>query len=143
MKKHTLLTLLAGGLVTLLSVSTGFAQVTHAAQATIPFDFTVANKNLSAGPYLVTEPSQGILWVANRAGENDRVGITTRALHDDSKGEYKLVFHKIGERYFLAQVCMDNGTVQVPMSRQENSLLAKNGKGSTFAVTTVALSAIR
>ena len=143
MKKHTLLTLLACGLVTLLSVSTGFAQITHSAKATIPFDFTVGDKNLSAGPYLVSELSQGILWVANRAGENDRVGITTRALHDDSKGEYKLVFHKIGERYFLAQVCMDNGTVQVPMSRQENSLLAKNGKGSTFAVTTVALSAIR
>ena len=142
MKKHTLLTLLACGLVTLLSVSTGFAQITHSAQATIPFDFTVGDKSLSAGPYLVSEPSQGILWVANR-DENERVGITTRALHDDSKGEYKLVFHKVGERYFLAQVCMDNGTVQVPMSRQENSLLAKNGKGSTFAVTTVALSAIR
>ena len=90
----------------------------------------------------MSEPAQGILWVANR-DENERVGITTRALHDDSKGEYKLVFHKIGERYFLAQVCMDNGAVQVPMSRQEKGLLAKSSNGSTYAVMTVALSAIR
>jgi len=142
MKKHTLLTLLACGLVTLLSVSTGFAQVTHSAAATIPFDFTVGDKNLSAGPYLVSEPSQGTLWVANR-DENERIGITTKALHDDSKGEYKLVFHKIGERYFLSQVWMDNGGIQVPVSREEKGLLAKNGKGSTYAVMTVALSAIR
>ncbi|HXZ79102.1 MAG TPA: hypothetical protein VEG30_04175 [Terriglobales bacterium] len=142
MKKHTLLTLLACGLVTLLSVSTGFAQITHSAKANIPFDFTVGDKNLSAGPYVVSAPSQGILWVANTQ-ENDRAGITTHALYDDATGQSKLVFHKVGERYFLSQVWMDNGGTQLPMSREEKGLLAKNGKGSSYAVMTVALSAIR
>ncbi|HMK28102.1 MAG TPA: hypothetical protein VK473_00355 [Terriglobales bacterium] len=142
MKKHTLLTLLACGLVTLLSVSTGFAQITHSAKATIPFDFAVGDKNLPAGPYLLSEPVRSILWVAN-SEENARAGITTSALYDDGKGEAKLVFHKVGERYFLSQVWMDNGGIQVPMSRQEKGLLAQHGNGSTYAVMTVALSPIR
>ena len=53
------------------------------------------------------------------------------------------MFHRVGERYFLSQVWMDNGGTQLPMSREEKGLLAKNGKGSSYAVMTVALSAIR
>ena len=92
-------------------------------------DYDIA-KNLSTAPHPYSE-------------ENARAGITTSALYDDGKGEAKLVFHKVGERYFLSQVWMDNGGIQVPMSRQEKGLLAQHGNGSTYAVMTVALSPIR
>src|SRR5215470_10583959 len=110
MKKHTLLMLLACGLVTLLSVSTGFAQIMHSAKANIPFDFVVGEKELPAGPYVLSEPARGILWVANRE-DNERAGLSANALYNDGTSERRLVFHKIGERYFLSEVWMDNGGI--------------------------------
>jgi len=85
------------------------AQVTKAQQAVIvnvPFDFTAGDAKLPAGEYTVGKSSSDspVLKIA-RADGSDAVLVPSIATQSNGpQSESKLVFHKYGDRYFLAQV---------------------------------------
>ena len=85
------------------------AQVTKAQQAVIvdvPFDFTAGDTKLPAGEYTVGKSStySPALKIA-RADGRDAILVPSNATQSNApQSESKLVFHKYGDRYFLAQV---------------------------------------
>lgn len=76
-------------------------------RADIPFDFTVNNRTLSAGQYLVeTASSNGMDMLRVRSATNaSSVMFLTHSVQSSAAPDTgKLVFHRYGNQYFLSQV---------------------------------------
>ncbi len=74
-----------------------------AVRANIPFDFTVGQQTLSAGDYRVSISGPAMIRVA-RIGGPDVAGLMTAPLKGVENVSPRLVFHRYGKHYFLAQV---------------------------------------
>jgi len=135
--------LLSVGAVALLGASGLYAQTK--ATATIPFQFTVQNTTLPAGEYTLsaasathdvmtirnTETRKAIMVLAASAGSGYR----------GAQDKNVVVFHKIADRYFLAEVKTDAVCGHVSPSKLEREL-ASEGSGQPWAAVIVpALSA--
>jgi hypothetical protein len=93
------------------------------AKANVPFEFAVGDRNLPAGTYAVS--------TINSAGDAVRInGVDTKdsavrltSTADGRANHAKLVFHRYGERYFLAQIWTspEDGR-QLMTSRQEQAI---------------------
>jgi hypothetical protein len=73
--------------------------------ATVPFAFTVENSNLPAGAYTVSIlPPYNMIKVQSADGRKATMisAIPSRKLGESKQA--KLVFHRFGNEYFLAQV---------------------------------------
>jgi len=120
MKKH-LIALLALGL--LLAAS---AQAQTAMKVNVPFDFVVNGQIMPAGEYRVE--AVGLAGNALSIRKADQ-GATTLALSNacasrDTAEKSKLVFHRYGSEYFLAQVWTagSNTGHQLPRTRAEREI---------------------
>ena len=135
--------LLSVGAVALLGASGLYAQTK--ATATIPFQFTVQNTTLPAGEYTMsassathdvmtirnTETRKAIMVLAASAGSGYR----------GAQDKNVVVFHKIADRYFLAEVKTGAVCGRVSPSKLEREL-ASEGSGQPWAAVIVpALSA--
>src|SRR5215831_2995584 len=94
--------------------------------ANVPFAFSIGDKQLPAGAYAVREMDRATL-IRSRDGVNSVLGVYNYAgpSKDDAT---KLVFSKVGDHYFLAQIwtsARDQG-LAVPESKQEKELRASN-----------------
>lgn len=114
--------------VTLLlsTILAGQCRAQQAAQANIPFAFTVGDKTLPSGEYQI----QAVLSVSNKVqsvrlsdGSASAIALTTEA---DPKGKVskgKLVFNCYGHEYFLSQIWSGDGVGrQLQESRREKDL---------------------
>jgi hypothetical protein len=125
--------------VVLLSVfvlsSVLWAQAPEKMKANIPFDFNVDGASLSAGNYTLSSPS----WATIQLRGVDSHEIATVSTHSAEKlvaGERgKLVFHRYGSVYYLAQVWGPNQTIgrELPRSAAEKET-AKSMKEFTIAM---------
>lgn len=107
MKKQSF-TMVVMVLLTLFVVSTARAQSANQQfKAKIPFAFNVGAQTLPAGDYEVTivnpASDQRILKITG-AGETGNAMLQTHAVKGKSNLSAKLVFHRYGDHYFLAQV---------------------------------------
>jgi len=121
------------------------AQERQLLTATVPFAFTVENSNLPAGAYTVsTLPPYNMVKVQSADGR--KVAMIS-AIPSHSSGESqqaKLVFHRFGNQYFLAQVWelgsnvhrdLRGGNLARELAKrgersQSTTILASAGKGS-------------
>jgi len=128
----------------LLVTSVASAQgqsLTNRIKANIPFDFNVGEKKLPAGTYTFGRASQNsddtVLAITddNARPKAIRLSYSAQRLHTRDKAT--LVFHHLGDQYFLFQVWPAGGTIgrQFPKSRSERevqrSLATNSSKGKT------------
>jgi hypothetical protein len=113
------------------------AQTAYSVRADVPFDFIVGNKTIPAGritAHGVSSAMQGSLSITNPAAGKLALRNGRRLLGTRESNQGKLVFHKYGNRYFLAQVCIPGYQAWgVVKSKEERSLerdtrLVKNFK---------------
>ena len=97
--------------MTMLLVALAFFTASAYGQSTrssaqIPFDFTVGSETLSAGRYNITNATpEGKIVKIEAAGESASVmRLTSRVGGGAAAESSKLVFHKYGNRYFLAEI---------------------------------------
>jgi len=96
-------TLLASSLVVLAG------NVQSRIKADIPFDFTVGKARLSAGQYSIQRgTSQGSLKLS--CDKSSVMVLTYGGSTSSIPSHAKLVFHKYGDQYFLAQVWDEGST---------------------------------
>ncbi len=91
-------------LLFMLAVTSVQAQSGGSLEVNIRFDFQVGNKVLPAGEYTVRRLSQRSVLIEGADGER-MIAQTPRTI--DSRGRAareRLVFHRYGNQYFLAQV---------------------------------------
>ncbi|MCU1265508.1 MAG: hypothetical protein JWM21_1826 [Acidobacteria bacterium] len=92
-------------------------------KASIPFEFVVGDQTLPAGAYVVSAitSSGDASRISDGASENSAVRLTMPA--NGTTNHAKLVFHRYGERYFLAEVwsTRDDGR-QLNTSSEERAI---------------------
>ena len=99
----------------------------------VPFDFVVGAKTLQAGKYVISPngvDGTPILMIRNSEASNSIFRLTNRIQPDRNKTQARLVFHRYGQSYFLAEVWMGGDTAgrELLRSKQESSLRRDLGK---------------
>ncbi len=97
-------------LIVVLALATAVAspnpQSANRVVADIPFEFSVGYKTMPAGKYSVrTVTTAGdALMIQSADGKSSAVRLSQATERAKNKSHARLVFHKYGERYFLAEV---------------------------------------
>ncbi len=100
LKGFTIVALVVGiALVSAVASANGQSRT----KANVPFDFIVGSQTMTAGNYMIRSGNaQGdVLRITSTDSTKDIVRLSS-PLHGESSP--KLVFHRYGERYFLAEV---------------------------------------
>jgi hypothetical protein len=88
-------------------------------RADVPFDFMVAGKTLPAGQYTVdTRNSSGTLVIRNKE-TRQVVGSISHRYEVGADSKPQLVFHRYGNKYFLAKVVGYAKGNELPKSKAE------------------------
>ena len=107
MKRNLIGTLSLVVMSLLLNINGAYAQ--SAVKANVPFPFNVGTSQLAAGSYRITvEDGSGLVMISNSTsfatvlslGQQERPGGKSR----------KLVFQRLGNRYFLTQIWGEQGS---------------------------------
>src|SRR5712692_8759135 len=106
MIKQSLRGFLTLALFVLLAVASAYGETVSNIAMKIPFDFILNNKTLPAGEYIIEflPHISGGLWIRTEDGHVSELFITRPVPSRQTEDEGKLVFHRYGRRYFLAQV---------------------------------------
>ncbi|HKF45745.1 MAG TPA: hypothetical protein VKB38_00210 [Terracidiphilus sp.] len=99
----------------------------HQTKAIIPFNFYVDNTWMPSGTYTLSSDSNhaGLITVANADWNN---AVVVETLPDDARaGSGKLVFHKVGDQYFLHEILASSSHMNAKFfaSRTEKSALTR------------------
>jgi|KBSSwiStaDraftv2_1062776.scaffolds.fasta_scaffold06763_5 hypothetical protein len=103
MKKHALKALTTLSFLTALAVTTVFAQSPLPIRADVPFEFSVGNQTIAAGKCTVKRLS-GTSTIVVEGDHRNVAAITMNTVASRDASKTKLVFHKYGNSYFLAQI---------------------------------------
>src|SRR5260370_21704408 len=75
-------------------------------KAKVPFEFTVQGRTMPAGDYVVNHTNSTATIILKCQEHSASVIVPTNALVSPLPHQQaKLVFHRYGDRYFLAEVC--------------------------------------
>jgi hypothetical protein len=142
--KTLMTTILSAGAVVFLGASGLYAQTK--ATAEIPFEFSVQNTTLPAGSYTMSPASASheVLTIRN---VETRQAILVMA--PSNPGKYRcathknvVVFHRVGDRYFLAEVKTDTVSGHIVPSKLERELTSE-GSGQPMAAVIVPALSVR
>jgi len=108
------------------AVASANAQSAKKVVADIPFAFVVGDQTLSAGEYTLkstTAPANGLM-IQNADGQSEALRYTFPIEPQQNRRSARLVFHRYGQRYFLAEVWTGAGNVgrHLLKSRQERAI---------------------
>jgi hypothetical protein len=128
MKKNLIAVLTLG----LLLAAPALAQ-TASMKVNVPFDFVVNGKTLPAGEYRVDGLSTSTSTIAIRNTEQSAklMALTNGCESIEAADASKLVFHRYGSQYFLAQVWSAGSSEgrELPRSRAEREVASNNQPG--------------
>jgi hypothetical protein len=119
------------------------AQSSYGVRADVPFDFVVGDRTIPAGrinAHGISAATQGSLTITNIAQGKLALRTGRRVAGAEQAKQAKLVFHKYGNRYFLAQIFTPGYEAwEVTKSKEERSLerdmrLVKNFKPASVVV---------
>ena len=114
-------------IVLALIVSVPMTQAQTRARASVPFDFSLDQKSMPAGTYEISSPSGSVLVVRNLDTREARLLIESmhvQASQAEGIPHAKLVFHRYGDQYFLAERWGGQSSIGVafPESKREKEL---------------------
>ena len=134
LKVAAMLMLIAG--LTAASAAIANGQSAKRLVVQVPFDFNVGDKAVLAGQYDVIIPSKtgDALSVRNHAGKGQAMILGRSAERRGGQMIAKLVFHRYGSTYFLAQAWMsgDSTGCEVSKTKQERALERELGKIAAY-----------
>jgi hypothetical protein len=126
MKKQVLFPLLT--MVLLMAAGAANAQLGDAREvrANVPFDYKVGNATMMAGNCSIQGAGSADVLAIRCDGSEAKL-VLSRAVIGKPAAATKLIFHKYGDQYFLAQVWIEgNDTgVQLPRTRVEKELMSR------------------
>jgi len=122
LKGSTMLMLLVA--VTLATAVVSANAQSTAIKANIPFEFIVGDKMLPAGKYSVKRvTTNGALAIQNVDGNNTAIRLSDPTGQMKKNTDARLVFHRYGQNYFLAEVWNGEGSGRELMkSKQERAI---------------------
>ncbi len=137
MKRNFIATMALAALA-VLSVSTGLAQ--ESVKAHVPFAFQAGKVSLPAGTYTVAELGGNAIVIQSREAGT---AVVTKFYNEEKVNAQpaKMVFHKCGDTYFLAEIWNGSGNegMELPESKLERELSASNHGTSSDELVVVAM----
>jgi len=126
MKGFTMLVLVVALALSLAVVSANGQSTANKVVANVPFEFSVGYKALPAGAYSVqsiVSAGDGLL-IQSSDGKMSTLRLSEATRRIKEKPQARLVFHRYGERYFLAEVWngVDNTGRQLTKSQEERAI---------------------
>ena len=108
-----------------VAAGTGLAQ-SYSVKATVPFSFAVGRTWLPAGSYVISELSPQQITLGTADSGRAMALSFVQPENTSAMTQGKLVFHKIGDRYFLSEVDCPAAamTASLPTSKLEKKALA-------------------
>ncbi len=143
MKRNLVGTLSLVVLAVLISSTGAFAQAY--AKASVPFAFAVGSAQLPAGTYEIKTLGQGNSSFVIQNAETSAAAMSTAGREQPHNASAKLVFHRVGNAYFLAEVWRSSSAegMIIPTSKQEKELAkelqAANGHAGGYEEVVIAL----
>ena len=121
------------GILALAFVAAYAVEAQEPVLANIPFAFTAGKMALPAGEYRVQESAQGsFMLLIQRTDRSAATFVMSNAVEvNRPQAHSKLVFHRIGNRYYLSQIWVEGhsrGRELAPSSKEkeQQGLLARN-----------------
>jgi len=130
MRKQAFTVLAMLALTAVLGVGSVYAQCVSG-DVKIPFDFKVSGKTLPAGTYSLERVEQQACLIRKDDGRHSVITLVRMTAQTKDEG-YKWVFHRYGERYFLAQIVAGGTTTELPESKLELEM-ARLGTNREYA----------
>ena len=107
------------------AVATANAQ-SRRSKADVPFEFVAANRTLPAGQYDIADSTLAgeVVKISARQKDARVFAMTVRLSSKAANDQGKLVFHRYGNRYFLAEIWTggDREGQKLMKSREEKSI---------------------
>jgi len=129
MKNTACKTLIILSLV-LIALVPAYAQQTSMT-VTIPVAFTVEQTVLPAGDYVVTHPSEKAIALRHVGGPETLIALTNYTAYTATSHSLqtpRLIFHRYGSQYFLAQAWMPNSDQEYEFYASAREIqVARNG----------------
>jgi hypothetical protein len=121
MKRNFLGILTTMALALLISVPLSAQSI---ARVTVPFDFTVGQTQMSAGPYEINPLAHDAIVIRDTKAAKSALSMVRSERSRNSNSGTKLVFNRYGDKYFLSQVSRGFGgsVMQLPTSKLEKEL---------------------
>lgn len=127
-------------LIVALAFVTAVASANAQSTANVPFEFVAGSKSLPAGHYSITNGTAGgdVVKISATAKAMSVFNLTMRTSNGRGSKESRLVFHRYGNRYFLAEIWRAGETEgqKLLKSREERAIereLAAISSKSEFA----------
>jgi hypothetical protein len=122
------------GLLSAIVVATAFLSaqaqsLEYRITASIPFDFSIGDKNLPAGKYSIgrarVNSDDSILSIRDGDGHPKQIRTSIPVSTFNAKNKPTLIFHRYGDQYFLSEVWPAGETTgrQFPASSAEREIL--------------------
>jgi hypothetical protein len=147
-KSLTMLTLIAVLSLVTAAVSAN-GQSSRRVVASIPFEFMVGDKQLPAGTYGAEPTTSGSEAIKIVGTSNAKAAIRlSSSLHRNRSDKGKMVFHRYGNQYFLAEIWVagESDGRQLMKSKGERSVereLASNATPSSQNYQVVEIALVR
>jgi hypothetical protein len=114
------------GVLSLLLTGSAFAQTVHV-RGKIPFDFMVGKATLPSGAYDISSLNDGANKMSVLRGSDGRSNAIFSANRVESRkasDKTKLVFHRVGDQYFLRQIWAEGAYAgrELPPTKLETEL---------------------
>ena len=137
MKRNLIGTLSLVVMSLLLSATGAFAQ--SAVTANVPFAFKVGQAQLPAGIYKITTGYQSL--TVSGIGNTMKTAYSQAQWDSPRNKSPRLVFHHVGNQYFLAEVCRGagNAAMTIPASKLETELQMASSPAKTGGEIAIAL----
>jgi len=117
--------------------SAAYAQEVNV-RARVPFDFVLGEKVYPAGEYAVQTvmANNYSLYIKNEGGAKPALLLTDPHTASEPANQTKLVFHRMGDTYFLYQVWVAGSSVgrEFPRSRTETQMAQNGAKAETVII---------
>lgn len=128
------------GLGLLLATASAYAQ-TGVMKANVPFNFIVDKTDVPAGQYMIQSVGTTGTAVAIESSDRSLVKLVLPNSCESSQAQEKskLVFHRYGGQYFLAQIWRegDNRGSELPKSQRENEVAMDYPSQNVVVVATL------
>ena len=124
---------IAVSVVVLFTVSAAVAQTSPGdVVVNVPFSFVAANQQMQPGRYIVSPAAYGVLRISNSRDSKNQMFASAYALQHSTPSGPKLVFHRYGDSYFLAEVWNGSGATgkQLPRSKAEKEVASVTVNGA-------------
>ena len=134
MKKYLLIFMTGIIFLNALAANDVSAQTLKAIRAEVPFDFQVGDKTYAAGTYrleTISQLNENVLQLQGADKKNQRL-LVTDTLYANKRQSPKLVFYKLGDKYYLSNIFMAEGlagfSIRMSRSKLENNQKLASGK---------------